>query len=100
MVLGVSPEAAGNSFVVCAMADGRQLGVAALSPEAGGVFAAGVDFVVEKQSAKGLEIPLWVTNDSARGQVAFGQVVLRPLAMRHIEETAPAGEDFTVVLGL
>ena len=33
----------------------------------------------------GLEIRVWVASDNARGQLAFGHVVLRPLAMRQLD---------------
>ncbi len=97
VTLGVSPDAAGNAFLVDAFADTRQLGHAVLVPEKGGVYAADIDFSLEQPSAKGLEIRVLVTNQNARGRLALGQVVLQPLAMRPPDAFSGA-EDFESVL--
>ena len=99
IVFGVSADAAPNTFFVHAVADGRLIGQAMLSPQTGGVFAADLDFSLDEQSAKGLELPLSVGNPCVRGQLAFGRVLLQPLAMRQADAFSGAA-DFESVLEL
>ena len=98
-MLGVSPDAAHNSFFIGAVSDGQLIGQTVLSPGSGGVFAADLDFSLEQQSAKGLEIPLSIATQAAAGRLAFGRVVLQPLAMRQPDAFSGAA-DFESVLEL
>jgi hypothetical protein len=101
VVLGFSAEAAVHTFLVDVYAEG-QLAATTFRPEVAGIYRAELAFSVGEPGGRGVEIRIGVIDHDAHGsgQVAFGQVVLRLLAMRHMEETAPAGEDFTLVLGL
>jgi hypothetical protein len=99
IVLGVSPDAAENTFLVDAFADSRQLGYTVLVPARGGVYAADIDFSMEEASAKGLEIRVLVTNENARGQLALGHVVLQPLSTRQ-PDAISGSEDFETVFDL
>ena len=101
VVLGFSAEAAVHTFLVDVYAEG-QLAATTFRPEVAGIYRAELAFSVGEPGGKGVEVRIGVIDHDGRGsgQVAFGQVVLRLLAMRHTEETAPAGEDFTLVLAL
>jgi len=99
IILGVSPDAAGNSFLIDAFADTRQLGHSVLVPTAGGVHAADIDFSLDEPSAKGLEIRVLVTNQKPRGRLALGQVVLQLLAVRQ-PDAFSGSEAFEAVLDL
>lgn len=98
VVLGFSPDAAGNTFLVDAYAD-RQLGHTIVVPGRGGVYAADIDFLIDQQSPQGLEIRVFVTNENARGQLALGHAILQPLAMRQLDAIG-ASEEFESVLAL
>jgi len=41
---------------------------------------------------------VWVWSDFARGQLAFGHVILRPLAMRQPDAVIGPQDDFRTVL--
>lgn len=99
IILGVSPDAAGNSLLIDAFADTRQLGHSVLVPTVGGVHAADIDFSVDEPSEKGLEIRVLVTNQKPRGRLALGQVVLQPLAARQ-PDAFSGSEAFEAVLDL
>ncbi len=101
VVLGFSAEAAGSRFVVDAYADPdpQPLGEVVLVPPRGGVYSTDIDFSLERPNAKGIEIRILVTSDNARGQIAFGHVVLQPVAMRRADALGVA-EDFESVLEL
>jgi len=101
VVLGFSAEAAVHTFLVDVYAEG-QLAATTFRPEVAGIYRAELAFSVGEPGGKGVEVRIGVIDHDGHGsgQVAFGQVVLRLLAMRHTEEAAPAGEDFTLVLAL
>ena len=97
--LGFSPEAAGYTFLVDAYSGG-QLGSTSFQPERSGVYTVDINFSVAEPSGQGLEIRVWVWSDLARGQVAFGHVILRPLAMRQPDAIIGPQDDFRTVLDL
>jgi hypothetical protein len=99
IVLGFSPDAAGSSLVVDAFADARQLGQTTLAPTKGGVYAADIDFSLDAPSERGLEIRVLIAGENARGQLAFGHVVLQPVAMRQAD-VFRGSDDFKTVLAL
>src|SRR6516164_11409432 len=99
VVLGFSPEASGHTFLVDAFS-GRQLGSTSFQPERAGVYTVDINFSLDEPAGQGLEIRVWVWTDRARGQVAFGHVVLRPLAMRQPDVIAGSQDDFRTVLDL
>ena len=99
VVLGFSPEAAGHTFLVDAFS-GRQLGSTSFQPERAGVYTVDINFSLDGPDGRGLEIRVWVWSDHARGQVAFGHVMLRPLAMRQPDAITGSQDDFRAVLDL
>jgi len=101
VVLGFSPEAAGHTFYVDAYSGGqRALAERSFQPMKAGVYTLDIDFSLDEPSGLGLEIRVFVSSDNARGQLAFGQVILRPLAMRQPDVVAGPQDDFRMVLDL
>jgi hypothetical protein len=99
VVLGFSTEASGHTFLVDAFS-GRQLGSTSFQPERAGVYTVDINFSLDEPSGQGVEIRVWVWSDFARGQVAFGHVILRPLAMRQPDAITGSQDDFRTVLDL
>jgi hypothetical protein len=97
--LGFSPEAAGHTFLVDAYSGG-QLGSTSFQPERAGVYTVDINFSLDEPTGQGVEIRVWVWSDFARGQVAFGHVILRPLAMRQPDAVIGSQDDFRTVLDL
>jgi hypothetical protein len=99
VVLGFSPETAGHTFLVDAYS-GRQLASTSFQPERAGVYTVDINFSLDEPSGHGAEIRVWVWGDYARGQVAFGHVILRPLATRQPDSATGSHDDFRSVLDL
>ena len=99
VVLGFSAEAARHTFLVDACA-GSQLACTSFQPVGAGVYSADINFSLDEPNEHGLEIRVWVASENARGQLAFGHVVLRPLAMRQPDFAAASQNDFRAVLDL
>ena len=97
--LGFSEEAAGSTFLIDAFC-GSQLACTSFQPGRAGVYTTDIDFSLGDPSGHGLEIRVWVGSDRARGQLAFGHVVLRPIAMRQPEGAIGSAENFRAVLDL
>ena len=99
IVVGVSPETVGSTFLVDAFADIRQLGHATIAPERGGVYSADIAFSLEEASLKGVEVRVMTIGERARGRLALGHVVLQ-LQSAWKAETVSASEAFETVLEL
>jgi hypothetical protein len=99
VVLGFSPETAGHSFVVDAFA-GRQLAATTVVPASGGIYTTEVTFTLGEQRGMGAEIRVMVTSEIARGHLAFGRVVLQPLATREPDVAPGVSAEFSSVLDL
>jgi hypothetical protein len=99
VLLGFSPEAAGHTFLVDAYS-GRQLGSTSFQPVRAGVYTVDLNFSLDEPSGIGVEIRVWVWSEYARGQLAFGHVILRPLAMRQPDTITGSHDDFRTVLDL
>jgi hypothetical protein len=97
--LGFSPEAAGHTFLVDAYSGG-QLGSTSFQPERAGVYTVDINFSLDEPTGQGVEIRVWVWSDYAQGQMAFGHVILRPLAMRQPDVITGSQYDFRTVLDL
>ena len=65
-----------------------------------GVYTLDIDFSLDEPSGMGLEIRVFVSSDNSRGQLAFGHVALRPLAMRQPDAIIGSQDDFRTVLDL
>jgi hypothetical protein len=101
VVLGFSTEAAGHTFLVDAYSGGQlPLAYRSIQPMKGGVYSVDIDFSLDEPSGLGLEIRVVISSDSAQGQLAFGHVALRPLAMRQPDAVIGSQEDFRTVLDL
>ena len=98
VILGFSPEAVGHTFLIDVFAD-AQLAATTFQPGSAGIYNADLTFSLGEPRGLGIEIRIMVESDGARGQLAFGQVVLRPLTMRGAD-AEPAGDDFTLALAL
>jgi len=96
VVLGFSEEAAGHTFLVDACAD-RQIAATSFQPENAGIYTTEINFSLGEPKGHGLEIRVMVASERARGQLAFGHVVLTPVAVRHADSDQ---RDFTAVLEL
>jgi hypothetical protein len=99
VLLGFSAEAAGYSFMVDAF-NGTLLASTTFQPHHAGAYAADLNFSIADPGGLGLEVRIFVGSDDARGQLAFGQVVLKSISSRHDGTAAVAGSDFTSVLGI
>lgn len=97
--LGFSQEAAGHTFLVDACS-GVQLGSTSFQPERAGVYTADINFSLDEPRGQGVEIRVWVWSEYARGELAFGHVVLRPLAMRQPDVVFGSQDNFRSVLDL
>ena len=101
VVLGFSLEAAGHSFYVDVYSGGQvALAHRIFQPMKAGVYTVDIDFSIDEPAGLGLEVRVFVWSDIARGQLAFGHVLLRPLAMRQPEVIAGSQEDFRTVLDI
>ncbi len=99
VLLGFSPEAAGHTFLVDAYSGG-QLGSKSFQPGRAGIYSVDIDFSLDEPSGHGLEIRVWVWSDAAQGHVAFGHVILRPIAMRQPDSISGSVDDYRTVLDL
>jgi hypothetical protein len=100
-VLGFSPEAAGHTFYVDVYSGGQTaLAHRTFQPMKAGVYTVDIDFSIDEPAGLGLEVRVFVWDEFARGQLAFGHVMLRPLAMRQPDVISGSQEDFRTVLGL
>jgi hypothetical protein len=99
IVLGVSPEAAGQTLNIDAFS-GTKLAATTLSPRLGGVYTASLDFAVDDATSQDLEIRIMVKRDSAPGQFAFGHVVLHPITLHQGDIAESENYDFLSALKL
>jgi hypothetical protein len=99
VLLGLSRDAAGYTFVVDAYA-GKRLANSSFQPLHGGVFAPEITFSIDEANGPGLEIRVLVGSDNAKGQLAFGKVVLSPVAISHPNGATGSQDDFLSVLAL
>jgi hypothetical protein len=97
--IAVSPEAAGHVLMIEAYS-GRQLAAATLQPPGGGIFTTDLSFSLGEPSPDGLEIRVTVTEDNAKGQLAFGQVALTPMGVREPEVASDWNQEAKTMLGL
>lgn len=98
--LGFSPEATGHTFLVDAYVAGRQLACTSFQPTGSGTYSPDITFSLDEGIAHGLEIRVIAGDDNSRGQLAFGNVVLSPLAIREPDAIKRPHDDFRAVLDL
>jgi hypothetical protein len=99
VVLGFSQDTAGHTFLIDACAD-RQIAATSFQPEGAGIYTIEINFSLGEPSGHGLEIRVMVVSERARGQIAFGHVVLTPVALRHPDAAQADQQDFRAVLAL
>src|SRR5205085_74441 len=99
IVLGFSPEAVGHTFTVDVFCDGV-LASATFQPEAAGIHASDLTFSLGEPRGQGVEARVAVTSSNAKGQVAFGHVVLQRVAARQGRPGSGAENDFRAALEL
>jgi hypothetical protein len=99
VVLGFSPGAAAHTFLVDAFADG-QLAATTFQPGRPGIYTAELTFSLGTNVGKGVEVRVTVMDGHAQGQLAFGHVVLNPIAMRAPDGPFSSPNDFAAVLEL
>jgi hypothetical protein len=97
ITLGFSEEAGRYNFLVDAYA-GHQLACTSFQPQGGGIYVTNINFFLAESSGPGIEIRVIVASENARGHLAFGQVLLTPLAMRHPDTETGSSDDFRAVL--
>ena len=60
------------------------------------MFSVDLNFSINEPPPRGLEIRVLLGRGIASGQMAFGQVVLRPMTVRHLDDKSDS--EFTSVL--
>jgi hypothetical protein len=98
-VLGFSKEATGHIFLVD-VAAGPRLGLARLQPSSAGIFDVNITFSLEAQTNTEVELRVMVGEDCARGELAFGHVILTPLLPQGPENLSAPERNFIAVLDL
>jgi hypothetical protein len=98
-VLGFSKEAAGHTFLVD-VAAGPRIGLARLQPPSAGVFEVNITFSLEAQTNTGIELRVMVGEDWAKGELAFGHVILTPLLPQSSDSLNGPDRNFIAVLDL
>jgi hypothetical protein len=99
VVIGFSQEAAGYAYLIDIFA-GAQLASTTFQPDTAGIYHVDLTFSLGEPSGTGVEVRVMVTSDSARGQLAFGHVILRPLVLRHAGAASLASDDFSLALAI
>lgn len=97
--LGFSEGAAGHVFLIDAYSD-RQLAATTLKPPSGGIFVADLSFSLGEPSGQGFQIRVAVTEDNAKGQLVFGEVVLTPAGAPTPQIDAEWAHEARTTLGL
>jgi hypothetical protein len=99
VLLGFSKESAGYTFFVDVFA-GAQIGVTRVQPAGTGIFDAEITFSLEGPHDIGIEIRVVLGEMAKAGQMAFGHVVLTPVATETTKTSIGTGADFMAVLDL
>jgi hypothetical protein len=99
-VLGFSQEAVGYIFQFIGYAGDRLLASTSFQPEAAGIHAAEINFSLGEATGRGVDLRVLVLSENAKGQLAFGHVVLNPVALPRSDAAAQSQDDFEAVLDL
>jgi hypothetical protein len=100
VVLGFSREAAGYIFLVDACCADRQLAAVSFQPDAAGIRVTDISFTLGEAACRGVEIRVMVLSEMAKGQLAFGHVVLTPLVLPRFDAETQSQDDLEAVLDL
>lgn len=98
VVLGFSRETVGTTILIDVFSE-TQLACTTFQPRAPSIHVAELTFSTGQPRGLGIEIRVMVASETAAGQLAFGQVVLQPLAAR-LSGFAATAQDFEAVLDL
>jgi hypothetical protein len=99
VILGVSEETLGHTFVVDAYA-GKPLARVSFQSTGSGVYAPEISFSLDASPDSGLEIRILVGSNGAKGQLALGNVVLRHMSIPDPDDIPDLNRDFRAVLNL
>lgn len=99
MLLGISPEGVGVLLMIDAYAGG-QLTSTMLRPHNGGVYTVELNFAVAGPVSDRAELRIQLPNGSARGELAFGQVVLTHVRSPVSDALSEVQGDFKSVLSV
>jgi len=100
VILGFSQEAVGHIFQFIAYMADRELASTSFQPEADGIRAAEINFSLGEAAGKGVDLRVLVLSGNAMGQMAFGHVVLTPVALHHSNTANQSRDTFEAVLEL
>lgn len=100
VVLGFSQEAVGHIFQFIAYVADRELASTSFQPEAEGIRAADINFSLGEATGKGVDLRVLVLSGNAKGQLAFGHVVLTPVALHQSNLASQSRDAFEAVLDL
>jgi hypothetical protein len=100
VVLGFSHEAIGYIFLVDACRANLQLAAVSFQPTAAGVHVTDISFTLGEAAGQGVEIRVMVLSETAKGQLAFGHVVLNPLVLPRLDAETQSQGDLKAVLDL
>ncbi len=100
VVLGFSQETLGNFFQFIAYMAHRELASTSFQPAAAGIYATEINFSLGEATGTGVDLRVLVLSDNAKGQLAFGQVVVTPVALHHPDAASQSRDGFEAVLDL
>ena len=99
-VLGFSQEAVGHIFQFIAYLGDRELASTSFQPEAAGIYTAEINFSLSETTGRGVDLRILVLSEFAKGQLAFGHVVVTPMALHQFDTASPLRDSFEAVLDL
>ena len=81
------------------MAD-LELASTTFQPEADGIRAAEINFSLGEAAGRGIDLRVLVLSGNAKGQLAFGHIVLTPVALQQSNTSSQSRDTFEAVLEL
>jgi hypothetical protein len=100
VVLGFSQEAIGYFFQFIAYLGDRLLASTSFQPNTAGIHTADINFSLGESSERGIDLRVLVLSDFAKGQMAFGHVVMTPVALDELDGRVRSRDRFEAVLEL
>jgi hypothetical protein len=99
-VLGFSRETLGHIFQFIAYVEHRELASTSFQPSTAGMYSAEINFSLGEAVGRGVNLRVLVLSELAKGQLAFGHIVLTPLALPRFDAATQSQDDFEAVLDL
>ena len=100
IVLGFSQETVGHFFQFIGYMADQILDSTSFQPDVAGLHTAEINFSLAETVGRGVDLRVLVLSEFARGRLAFGHVVLTPLAPPRGYTTIPSQDAFEEVLDL